>query len=82
MKRGFDLALALLAALVLLLPLALVALAVRLTSPGPALYWSERVGRHNRIFKMPKFRSMRTDTPAVATHLLTCLLYTSPSPRD
>ena len=71
MKRGFDLVLAVLAALVLLLPLALVALAVRLTSPGPALYWSERVGRHNRIFKMPKFRSMRTDTPAVATHLLT-----------
>ena len=46
------------------------ALAVRLTSPGPVLYWSERVGRHNRIFKMPKFRSMRIDTPAVATHLL------------
>jgi O-antigen biosynthesis protein WbqP len=49
----------------------LVALAVRLTSPGPALYWSDRVGRHNRIFRMPKFRSMRIDTPAVATHLLT-----------
>lgn len=46
------------------------ALAVWLTSPGPALYWSDRVGRHNRIFKMPKFRSMRIDTPAVATHLL------------
>lgn len=71
MKRGFDLVLAVLAALVLLLPLALVALAVRLTSPGPALYWSERVGRNNRNFCMPKFRSMRTDTPAVATHLLT-----------
>ena len=71
MKRGFDLVLAVLAALVLLLPLALVALAVRLTSPGPALYWSERVGRNNRNFYMPKFRSMRTDTPAVATHLLT-----------
>jgi O-antigen biosynthesis protein WbqP len=41
-----------------------------MTSPGPALYWSDRVGRHNRIFKMPKFRSMRIDTPAVATHLL------------
>jgi O-antigen biosynthesis protein WbqP len=48
----------------------IVALAVRLTSPGPALYWSDRVGRNNRIFKMPKFRSMRIDTPAVATHLL------------
>lgn len=48
----------------------LTALAVRLTSPGPVLYWSDRVGRHNAIFKMPKFRTMRTDTPAVATHLL------------
>jgi O-antigen biosynthesis protein WbqP len=70
MKRLFDLALAISAALFLLLPVALIALAVRLTSPGPALYWSDRVGRHNRIFRMPKFRSMRTDTPAVATHLL------------
>ena len=70
MKRVFDLALAVLAALILALPIALVALAVRLTSPGPALYWSDRVGRHNRLFRMPKFRSMRTDTPAVATHLL------------
>lgn len=69
-KRTMDLLLAGLAALVLALPLALVALAVRLTSPGPALYWSDRVGQHNRIFKMPKFRSMRVDTPAVATHLL------------
>jgi O-antigen biosynthesis protein WbqP len=48
----------------------LVAVLVRLTSPGPALYWSDRVGRHNAIFKMPKFRSMRVGTPAVATHLL------------
>jgi O-antigen biosynthesis protein WbqP len=47
-----------------------VAVLVRLTSPGPALYWSDRVGRHNKIFKMPKFRSMRVGTPAVATHLL------------
>jgi len=70
MKRLFDLALAIPAALLLLLPIAAIALAVRLTSPGPALYWSDRVGRHNRLFKMPKFRSMRTDTPAVATHLL------------
>jgi O-antigen biosynthesis protein WbqP len=46
------------------------AIAVRLTSPGPILYWSDRVGRNNFIFKMPKFRTMRTDTPAVATHLL------------
>lgn len=70
MKRFFDLALALVAALLLVLPIAAVAVVVRLTSPGPALYWSDRVGRHNRIFKMPKFRSMRIDTPAVATHLL------------
>lgn len=71
MKRLFDLLLALCAGLVLLAPVLLVALAVRITSPGPALYWSDRVGRHNRIFRMPKFRSMRIDTPAVATHLLT-----------
>jgi O-antigen biosynthesis protein WbqP len=51
-------------------PLLVVALLVRVTSPGPVLYWSDRVGRHNRLFKMPKFRSMRIDTPAVATHLL------------
>ena len=70
MKRIFDLALALVAALLLALPVFMVMLAVRLTSPGPALYWSDRVGRHNQLFKMPKFRSMRTDTPAVATHLL------------
>lgn len=70
LKRLFDLALAVFAALILALPIALVALAVRLTSPGPALYWSDRVSRHNRIFRMPKFRSMRIDTPAVATHLL------------
>lgn len=70
MKRLFDLAVALVAAMFLALPIVFVALAVRLSSPGPALYWSDRVGRHNRIFKMPKFRSMRIDTPAVATHLL------------
>jgi O-antigen biosynthesis protein WbqP len=70
MKRLFDLAVALVAAVFLALPIVMTALAVRLTSPGPALYWSNRVGRHNRIFKMPKFRSMRIDTPAVATHLL------------
>lgn len=71
MKRAFDIALALFAGLVLS-PLLLSAwLLVRLTSPGPALYWSDRVGRYNRIFSMPKFRTMRTGTPAVATHLLT-----------
>jgi O-antigen biosynthesis protein WbqP len=70
MKRLFDLAVVLVAAVFLVLPIVLVALAVKLSSPGPALYWSDRMGRHNRIFKMPKFRSMRIDTPAVATHLL------------
>ena len=70
MKRLFDLLLAMAAAVVLAVPVLLVALLVRLTSPGPALYWSDRVGRHNKLFKMPKFRSMRVGTPAVATHLL------------
>ncbi len=70
MKRTLDLLLVFLAALVLLVPLIIVAMAVRLTSKGPVLYWSDRVGRHNTIFKMPKFRSMRVGTPAVATHLL------------
>ena len=70
MKRLFDLVWCALRDVVLALPLLMVALAVKLTSPGPALYWSDRVGRHNRIFRMPKFRSMRIDTPAVATHLL------------
>ncbi len=69
-KRCFDVVLALVAGLLLLLPLVLVAAMVRLTSKGPALYWSDRVGRNNVIFKMPKFRSMRVGTPAVATHLL------------
>ena len=57
--------------ILLALPMLLVAITVRLTSKGPALYWSERVGLGNIIFKMPKFRSMRVDTPAVATHLMT-----------
>lgn len=70
MKRTFDLLLGFVSALILLTPLILVAIAVRLTSAGPALYWSNRVGKGNRIFKMPKFRSMRVGTPAVATHLL------------
>lgn len=70
MKRFFDLLLTLLVAVFLALPVAVVAFLVKLTSPGPVLYWSDRVGRHNRIFKMPKFRSMRIGTPALATHLL------------
>jgi O-antigen biosynthesis protein WbqP len=70
MKRIFDLLLAALLACFLLVPVLLVAVLVRLTSKGPALYWSDRVGCNNTIFKMPKFRSMRVGTPAVATHLL------------
>jgi O-antigen biosynthesis protein WbqP len=70
MKRAFDLCLALLLSVALLPLFALVALLVKLTSPGPALYWSKRVGRYNVLFDMPKFRTMRVDTPAVATHLL------------
>lgn len=70
MKRAFDVVFSVCVGALLLLPIGLTALLVRWTSPGPALYWSDRVGRNNRIFKMPKFRSMRLDTPAVATHLL------------
>ena len=70
MKRTFDFTMALTASLFLSFPMLFVALLVRFTSPGPILYWSDRVGRNNKIFKMPKFRTMRIDTPAVATHLL------------
>lgn len=70
MKRAFDLLLAVSATMVLSLPIAMISLLVKLTSKGPVLYWSDRVGRNNLLFKMPKFRSMRVDTPAVATHLL------------
>lgn len=70
MKRLFDFLLALFACILLLLPIIGVAIFVKSTSKGSILYWSERVGRNNHIFKMPKFRSMRMDTPAVATHLL------------
>ena len=70
MKRGFDVCLALCVLLLLIVPIIIVALLVRLTSTGPVLYWSNRVGRCNHLFRMPKFRTMRVDTPAVATHLL------------
>ena len=70
MKRLFDLCLVLFALLFLLLPILLVAVIVKLTSSGSILYWSDRIGRDNKIFKMPKFRTMRVDTPVVATHLL------------
>ncbi len=70
MKRLTDFIFGMVALTMLLIPLILVALLVRITSPGPVLYWSDRVGHGNRIFRMPKLRSMRIDTPAVATHLL------------
>lgn len=70
MKRIFDVMLATCATFFLLMPVLLVAILVRLTSRGPVLYWSDRVGRNNIIFKMPKFRSMQIGTPAIATHLL------------
>lgn len=70
MKRSIDLVLAFSVLLLLLLPVVLVAATIGLTSKGAVLYWSDRVGRHNKLFKMPKFRTMRVDTPAVATHLL------------
>jgi O-antigen biosynthesis protein WbqP len=70
MKRTLDFLLSIFAALILLAPAVLLGIAVRLTSSGPALYWSDRVGKNNVLFRMPKFRSMRIETPAVATHLL------------
>jgi len=69
-KRLFDVAASGVALLALAVPLLVLAALVRLTSPGPALYWSRRVGRGNALFSMPKFRTMRIDTPEVATHLL------------
>lgn len=70
-KRGFDLTAGLVLAIVLAGPLLIIPLLVRASSAGPALYWSDRVGRNNAIFRMPKFRSMYVGTPPVATHLLT-----------
>ncbi|BCS51986.1 sugar transferase [Geobacter sp. SVR] len=70
MKRFFDIVTSLAILMLCGVPMLLVALLVKLTSKGPVLYWSDRVGRENAIFSMPKFRTMRTNTPAVATHLL------------
>lgn len=70
LKRLFDISIAVFLLCLLLIPLAMIVLAIMLTSNGPVLYWSDRVGKNNKIFKMPKFRTMRIDTPAVATHLL------------
>jgi len=70
MKRLFDLLVLVIVFILLIVPIMLTAIAVRITSKGSVLYWSDRIGRNNKIFKMPKFRSMLTDSPAVATHLL------------
>ena len=70
MKRAFDLFFGVILLLSMVIIMLLTAIAIRLTSKGSALYWSDRVGKNNNIFKMPKFRSMLIDTPAVATHLL------------
>jgi O-antigen biosynthesis protein WbqP len=70
LKRVFDFVTALILAGIMALPLIIIAFAVKLTSPGPAIYWSDRVGKNNRIFSMPKFRTMRIGAPDVATHLL------------
>ena len=70
MKRIFDFTLAAILLALFCVPILLVALLVKITSKGPALYWSERVGKNNILFSMPKFRSMRTDAPVVATHLM------------
>lgn len=79
MKRLFDLTLAMMALLILLIPILLVSIAIKLTSRGPVVYWSDRVGQNNVIFKMPKFRTMSINTPEVATHLLPDpLLYLTP----
>lgn len=68
-KRAFDLILSVSLLILLFIPIAIIAVCIKLTSDGPVLYWSDRVGINNRLFKMPKFRTMRFDAPAVATHL-------------
>ena len=70
MKRLFDFFMSVILFLLFALPMLIIAIALRLTSTGPVIYWSDRVGRDNVIFRMPKFRSMRMETPAVATHLM------------
>jgi O-antigen biosynthesis protein WbqP len=70
MKRCLDIILSFCALLVCLFPMGLIAIVIKMTSPGPIFYWSDRVGTMNVIFRMPKYRSMQIDTPAVATHLL------------
>jgi O-antigen biosynthesis protein WbqP len=69
-KRVFDLVFSIFLLAIFCLPIVFIALSISITSKGPILYWSNRIGQKNKTFKMPKFRSMRIDTPAVATHLL------------
>ena len=70
LKRSFDILFSMAMLLILVFPILLVAVIIRLTSRGPIVYWSDRVGKNNEIFRMPKFRTMRIDTPPVATHLM------------
>jgi len=70
MKRFFDFTAALILIIMMALPIALISILIKLTSAGPAIYWSERVGKDNKNFNMPKFRTMRKDSPVVATHLM------------
>jgi O-antigen biosynthesis protein WbqP len=70
MKRFFDFTTALILIIIMALPAAVIAIVVKLTSPGPVIYWSDRVGRDNKNFLMPKFRTMRRESPEVATHLM------------
>ena len=70
MKRVFDLVVGLITLLVALIPMLLIALSIRTTSKGAVLYWSDRIGQVNKIFRMPKFRTMQVETPVVATHLM------------
>lgn len=70
MKRFFDFTSALILLVIMAVPIVLIAILVKITSPGPIIYWSERVGKDNKNFIMPKFRTMRKDSPVVATHLM------------
>lgn len=70
MKRVFDIVLALFLGVILLVPILVIGWAIRLTSKGPAIYWSDRIGKNSKVFKMAKLRTMRSDAPALATYLL------------
>ncbi|MFM6927907.1 MAG: sugar transferase [Bdellovibrio sp.] len=71
MKKAFDLILSIPIFIILALPMLFIAIAIKLTSKGPAIHWSKRIGKDNALFLMPKFRTMKIDTPQVATHLMT-----------